>query len=64
MVFVREDDVTSAMIRAASERWDMRVETYDDEAELHRRLRLFVADAMHRELYGDLDRLDERTEGP
>ncbi len=28
------------------------------EAELHKRIRLFVADVMNRELHGDLDRLD------
>ena len=52
------DSVTSEMIRAARARWDLRVETYDTEAELHKRIRLFVADVMNRELHGDLDRLD------
>ncbi|WP_148413494.1 hypothetical protein [Haloferax sp. KTX1] len=58
IVFVHEDSVTSEMIRAARARWDLRVETYDTEAELHKRVRLFVADVMNRELHGDLDRLD------
>jgi len=46
------------MIRAARARWDLRVETYDTEAELHKRIRLFVPDVMNRELHGDLDRPD------
>ncbi|EMA07217.1 DUF7509 family protein [Haloferax denitrificans] len=58
IVFVHEASVTSEMIRAARARWDLRVETYDTEAELHKRIRLFVADVMNRELHGDLDRLD------
>ncbi|MBC9986096.1 hypothetical protein E4P24_06900 [Haloferax sp. AS1] len=58
IVFVHEATVTSEMIRAARARWDLRVETYDTEAELHKRIRLFVADVMNRELHGDLDRLD------
>ncbi|KAB1188609.1 MULTISPECIES: hypothetical protein [Haloferax] len=58
IVFVHEASVTSEMIRAARARWDLRVETYDDEAELRKRIRLFVADVMNRELYGELERLD------
>ena len=58
LVFVHESDVTSAMIRSASVRWDLRVETYDTEAELVDKLRLFVGGVMHRERRGDLDRLD------
>ncbi|QOS11502.1 uncharacterized protein HfgLR_06800 [Haloferax gibbonsii] len=58
IVFVHEATVTSEMIRAARARWDLRVETYDTEAELHKRIRLFVADVMNRELHGDLGRLD------
>ncbi|WP_423998999.1 DUF7509 family protein [Haloarcula salina] len=57
LVFVHEDDVTSAMIRSASVRWDLRIETYETEAELVDRLRLFAAEIMHRERRGDLDRL-------
>lgn len=59
MVFVHEADVTSAMLRAASERWDLRIESYETEAELVHRLRLFAADVMNRELHGDLDPLHE-----
>lgn len=58
IVFVHEATVTSEMIRAARARWDLRVETYDDEEELHKRVRLFVADVMNRELHGELTRLD------
>jgi len=56
--FVHEDDVTSAMIRSARVRWDLRVETYETESELVSKLRLFAAGIMHRERRGDLERLD------
>ncbi|RDI70041.1 DUF7509 family protein [Halopelagius longus] len=59
MLFVHEADVTSAMLRAANERWDLRIESYETEAELLDRLKLFVADVMNRELHGDLDPLHE-----
>jgi hypothetical protein len=58
LVFVHEDNVTSAMIRSARVRWDLRVETYETEAELVDTLRRFAAGVMHRERRGDLDRLD------
>ncbi|UWG48155.1 Uncharacterized protein HSRCO_1877 [Halanaeroarchaeum sp. HSR-CO] len=58
LVFVHEDDVTSAMIRSASVRWDLRVETYGSEVELVETLRRFAAEIMHRERRGDLARLD------
>lgn len=58
MVFVREADVTSAMIRSAAVRWDLRVETYETEAELVAKLRRFVAAVMHAERLGALPRLD------
>jgi len=54
VVMIHENDVTSEMIRSARTRWDLRVETYETEAELVDRLRLFVADVMHREQFGDL----------
>lgn len=56
LIFVHEDNVTSAMIRSASVRWDVRVETYETEAELASKLRLFVGEIMHRERRGDLSR--------
>jgi len=55
LIFVHEDNVTSAMIRSASVRWDVRVETYETEAELASKLRLFVGEIMHRERRGELD---------
>jgi len=58
LIFVHEDDVTSAMIRSARVRWDLRVDTYETEAELVEKLRLFAGDVMHRERRGELDRLD------
>ncbi|MFD1600756.1 DUF7509 family protein [Halobellus rarus] len=57
IVFVHEEDVTSAMIRSAAVRWDLRIETYETEAELVDQLRRFAAGIMHRERRGDLDRL-------
>ncbi len=58
LVFVHEDDVTSAMIRSASVRWDLRVETYETEDELVATLRRFAGGVMHRERRGVLRRLD------
>ena len=58
LIFVHEDDVTSAMIRSARVRWDLRVETYDTEADLVEKLRLFAGEIMHRERRGGLNRLD------
>ncbi|AHB66252.1 hypothetical protein HISP_09635 [Haloarcula hispanica N601] len=58
MVFIHEDDVTSAMIRSASVRWDLRIETYETESELVDTLRRFAGGVMHRERRGDLNRLD------
>lgn len=58
LIFVHEDDVTSAMIRSARVRWDLRVETYETETELVSKLRLFAGGIMHRERRGDLGLLD------
>jgi len=53
-IFVHENDVTSAMIRSAQVRWDLRVETYATESELISKLRLFAAGGiMHQERRGD-----------
>ena len=57
LIFVHETDVTSAMIRSASVRWDLRIETYETEAELVAKLRRFVGGVMHRERRGELSRL-------
>jgi hypothetical protein len=56
VMFAHEDSVSSAMIRSISQRWDARVVSYADEAELLDETRQFVADLMNRELYGDLPR--------
>lgn len=58
VVFVHEDGVRSAMIAALSRRWEAAVYSYADEEELLERLREFAVDIMHRELTGDLPRLD------
>lgn len=58
LLFVHEANVTSAMIRSAARRWDLRVETYETEAELVDTLRLFAGGIMQRERRGGLDRLD------
>ena len=58
LIFVHEDDVTSAMIRSAQVRWDLRVETYETESELISKLRLFAGGIMHQERRGELDQLD------
>jgi hypothetical protein len=57
LVFVHEDDVSSAMIQSATMRWDLRVETYGTEAELVDELRRFAGETMHRERQGHLSRL-------
>ncbi len=58
LLFVHEDDVTSAMIRSTRSRWDLRVATYATEAELVDKLRLFAGGVMHRERRGEFRRLD------
>ncbi|WP_256289535.1 DUF7509 family protein [Halobellus inordinatus] len=58
LIFLHGDDVTSAMIRSAQVRWDLRVATYETEAELVSKLRLFASGIMQRERRGDLERLE------
>lgn len=58
LLFVHEDGVTSAMIRSAKVRWDLRVETYETEAELVDKLRLFAGGIMQQERRGELRQLD------
>jgi len=55
---VHEDNVTSAMIRSARVRWDLRIQTYETDAELLNTLHQFAAEVMHRERRGDLEPLD------
>ena len=54
LLFVHEANVTSAMIRSARVRWELRIATYETEAELVSKLRFFAGDIMHRERRGDL----------
>jgi hypothetical protein len=58
LIFVHEDDVTSGMIRSARVRWDLRVDTYETEAELVSKLRVFAGGVMHRERRGDLSAIE------
>lgn len=58
LLFVHEANVTSAMIRSAARRWDLRVETYETETELVDTLRLFAGGIMQQERRGKLDRLE------
>lgn len=56
-LFIHERDVTSAMIQSANARWDVRIETYDTEAELIANLRRFSGEIMQRERLGALKQL-------
>ena len=58
LIFVHEADVTSAMIRSANVRWDLRIETYETEADLVATLRRFAGEIMHRERRGELEQLE------
>lgn len=58
LIFVHEDQVTSAMIRSARVRWDLRVETYESETELAGKLRLFAGGIMQQERLGILSRME------
>jgi hypothetical protein len=58
VVFVHETNVTSEMIRSARTRWDLRIETYETEADLIDTVRRFVVTTMNRERFGDLEYLD------
>jgi hypothetical protein len=58
LLFVHETAVTSAMIQSANARWDLRIETYETEAELVEKLRRFIGEVMHRERLGELSRLE------
>jgi hypothetical protein len=58
LIFVHEDDVTRAMIRSASVRWDLRVETYETEDELVAKLRRFAGGIILGERRGPLAQLD------
>ncbi len=57
VAFVHESGVRSAMIASVVERWDAQVYTYDDRADLVRKVRLYVRDIARREQHGELPRL-------
>ncbi len=57
VVFVHETGVRSAMIASIQERWDARIYSYDDRADLVAQVRLFVRDVARREHHGDLPNL-------
>lgn len=56
VVFLHESTVRSAMIAAVRDRWEARVYSYEDRADLDRQLRLFVRDLMRKERTGELPR--------
>lgn len=58
LVFVHESNVTSQMMVAAKRRWDVRLEAYEDEADLVATLRQFTSEIMHRERRGELDTVE------
>ncbi|WP_265110071.1 DUF7509 family protein [Halosolutus halophilus] len=57
VMFVHESGVRSAMIAAVRDRWEARIYSYDDRADLERQLRLFVRDLIRKERTGELPRL-------
>lgn len=59
VLFIHESGVRSAMIAAVRDRWDARVYSYTDRADLVRQVRLFVRDLARREQRGELPILDE-----
>ena len=54
VLFIHEEGVRSAMIRAVADRWDATVRSYEDDTDLHRGIRLFTRDIMRREGTGEL----------
>ncbi|MDJ1431308.1 hypothetical protein [Halostagnicola sp. A-GB9-2] len=58
VMFVHESGVRSAMIAAVRDRWEARIYSYDDRADLARQLRLFVRYLIRKERTGELARLE------
>lgn len=58
ILFVHESGVSSAMVAALGGRWDARVYSYRNREDLLRQIRLFVREVIHREVRGELERLD------
>lgn len=59
VAFIHESGVRSAMIAAVQDRWEARIYSYTDRADLVDQLRLFVRDIARRELHGDLPSVDD-----
>lgn len=59
VLFIHESGVRSAMIAAIQDRWDARVYSYEDRADLVKQVRLFIRDIARREQLGDLSTLDQ-----
>jgi hypothetical protein len=57
VVFAHESGVRSAMIAAVRDRWEARIYSYEDRAELERQIRLFVRDLIRKERTGELPAL-------
>ena len=53
VLFVHEQGVRSSMIRGIGEEWDVDVQAYVDEADLARKVRLFVMEIMEQETRAD-----------
>jgi len=58
LVVLHEDDVTSAMLSSARDRWDVSVDGYASETELVETIRLYAGEIMEMERCGELPRLD------
>lgn len=58
LVFMRDADVTTEMIRSAKRRWDFRLLEYEDEEDLVMKLRKIATEVMDYEAEGRLDCLD------
>jgi hypothetical protein len=54
VVFAHESGVRSAMIAAIRDRWEARIYSYEDRAELERQIRLFIRDLVRKEQTGEL----------
>jgi hypothetical protein len=59
VLFVHESGVRSAMIAAVQDRWEARVYSYTDRADLVKQVRLFVRDLARREQHGELATLED-----
>lgn len=60
VLFIHESGVRSAMIAALQDRWEARVYSYTDRADLVGQVKLFIRDLARREQHGDLPSLDAK----